>query len=319
MEKLLNSLQIKFTYDSVRSEFKCCCPFPEHNDNNPSFGINIEKNIWKCWSRCGGGQLGDLFNRFDEWVHADDFGLFEIEISDKLDKTIEKIMAIGIQEEVNVEYFHIPKSFLPIVENEFAQYMFDRGFTMDTLCTFDVKYTRYGKYGNRVILPVKDESGVTCSFSARSINGSQPKNLFPLGSKIGKMVFNIPPNYVGGDCFLCESVIDAMWMYQNGYTDALSTFSCNVTPKQFEMIMDKYDSVICCFDSDEAGLHGYKKLVEFCRKEECSYGLVTFPDGKDANECTPDEIQKVMSNIDYVEFRNHQDLTNQKLFDKLGI
>jgi DNA primase len=37
----------------------CGCPFPDHSDNSPSFGINTEKGIFQCF---GCGRKGNFIN-----------------------------------------------------------------------------------------------------------------------------------------------------------------------------------------------------------------------------------------------------------------
>lgn len=36
-----------------------CCPFPDHRDDNPSFGVNDDKGIYKCF---GCGKKGDVIS-----------------------------------------------------------------------------------------------------------------------------------------------------------------------------------------------------------------------------------------------------------------
>lgn len=39
------------------------CPFPDHNDTNPSFGINLEKGMYKCFGCGRGGNFIDLISK----------------------------------------------------------------------------------------------------------------------------------------------------------------------------------------------------------------------------------------------------------------
>ena len=40
------------------------CPF--HNDEHPSFGVNVEQNYWHCFAGCGGGSVIDFWMRWRE-------------------------------------------------------------------------------------------------------------------------------------------------------------------------------------------------------------------------------------------------------------
>jgi|694.fasta_scaffold17825_2 DNA primase len=44
-------------YESGSGFLNCSCPFDDHNDANPSFGLNVEKGFFKCF---GCGREGSL-------------------------------------------------------------------------------------------------------------------------------------------------------------------------------------------------------------------------------------------------------------------
>jgi hypothetical protein len=40
------------------------CPF--HDDNNPSFSVNVKENYWHCFSGCGGGSVIDFWMKMND-------------------------------------------------------------------------------------------------------------------------------------------------------------------------------------------------------------------------------------------------------------
>jgi DNA primase len=46
-------------YNGNNGWLNSCCPFPDHSDNSPSFGINLEKGIFQCF---GCGRKGNFIN-----------------------------------------------------------------------------------------------------------------------------------------------------------------------------------------------------------------------------------------------------------------
>lgn len=44
-------------------ERKCKCPF--HEDGSPSFGVNVDEQVWHCYAGCGGGSVIDLLAKFE--------------------------------------------------------------------------------------------------------------------------------------------------------------------------------------------------------------------------------------------------------------
>jgi DNA primase len=39
------------------------CPF--HEDDNPSFSVNVNENYWNCFSGCGGGSVIDFWMKLN--------------------------------------------------------------------------------------------------------------------------------------------------------------------------------------------------------------------------------------------------------------
>jgi DNA primase len=46
----------------VASGYIGLCPF--HDDETPSFGINVNGNYWHCFADCGGGDLVSFYMKF---------------------------------------------------------------------------------------------------------------------------------------------------------------------------------------------------------------------------------------------------------------
>jgi hypothetical protein len=72
-------------------QLKCKCPF--HEDGEPSFSIDSEKQLWKCHAGCGGGSVIDLVMRLEN-------------------KTIKQLLSDGDQGKIRIER-SIPKPTKP--------------------------------------------------------------------------------------------------------------------------------------------------------------------------------------------------------------
>lgn len=51
---------------AARGEWlSCCCPFPDHDDRNPSFSVHVLSGAWRCFGchRKGGDSI-DLYRAF---------------------------------------------------------------------------------------------------------------------------------------------------------------------------------------------------------------------------------------------------------------
>lgn len=58
--------QINGSVDLIETP-SICCPF--HDDHSPSFTYSLEKNMWRCWSNCGGGDVVEM-HRINKKLHS---------------------------------------------------------------------------------------------------------------------------------------------------------------------------------------------------------------------------------------------------------
>lgn len=60
----IDILEIAMHYVDMRqasdSEWRGTCPLPDHDDSTPSFFVNVNKGMWKCWGCDEGGDVFDL-------------------------------------------------------------------------------------------------------------------------------------------------------------------------------------------------------------------------------------------------------------------
>ena len=63
--EFLKSLSIKLKWKSG-NEYNCRCPFPDHEDKNPSFSVNKEKKIFHCF---GCGKSGDPISFVEQYFN----------------------------------------------------------------------------------------------------------------------------------------------------------------------------------------------------------------------------------------------------------
>ena len=70
----MRDINYKELFDSVCDKVRCTggdeyiasCPFPNHNDKNPSFSVNTDSGLWNCKS-CG--EKGNAYKFADDWGH----------------------------------------------------------------------------------------------------------------------------------------------------------------------------------------------------------------------------------------------------------
>ena len=126
--------------------YKALCPF--HNENTPSFIVDAEKNIWRCFGACSvGGDIFSFLMKKENISFVDSLKYFskKLGISDKSfnssrSKTLEEIRKIN---NLSVEFF---KNCLFSDKGIVARdYLKSRGITKESALNFNLGYNPKGK------------------------------------------------------------------------------------------------------------------------------------------------------------------------------
>ena len=81
--------------------------------------------------------------------------------------------------------------------------------------------------------------------------------------------------------------MDVISRHQAGFTNAIATLGTALTPKQANLIKRYSQSVVVCYDSDEAGKKATKRALDILAIAGLGVKVVTVSGGKD-----PDELMK---------------------------
>ena len=103
-----------------------------------------------------------------------------------------------------------------------------------------------GRYAGRVVVP-HVVGGRWAGFSARAIQGQEPKYLYPPGMERRSALWGL--DWVPADdepVWIVEGVFDALPLFPYG----LATFGKGVTQEQIERIAGLGKRVVCCLDGD---------------------------------------------------------------------
>lgn len=147
-----------------------------------------------------------------------------------------------------------------------TDYMFIRGFTKKTLKEWEFGYD---SASSRIVLPVYDEDDNLVGFKARAWDGRKPKYLNLGGKRYGwpsflknSIVFGLNRVIEKGhtDLIVVEGELNAVALWQHGYTNAVAINGSYYGPKQLQLLKSHAESVTLFFDSDEAGFDATSRL-----------------------------------------------------------
>lgn len=240
---------------SAGSSHKALCPF--HNENTPSFVINREKQIYKCFGCGEGGDVVSFIMKMENLDFIESVKLLarraNIEISntessDEIRKQIkEKNLYYEINRKAGLYFYHnLTKKSNPALE-----YLLKRGLTPKTLASFGLGYSinswdnlilylkkegynlvdiqkcglirpnkekgYYDYFRNRIMFPIFNIRGDVIGFGGRVIDDSMPKYLNSPETKI----FN-KSNILYGLNFARKNINNRQIILVEGYMDVIA-------------------------------------------------------------------------------------------------
>jgi len=128
---------------------------------------------------------------------------------------------------------------------------------------------RYDRFRDRVMFPIHDASGHVVGFGGRVIGPGEPKYLnspeTPLFSK-GRELYGLfqarPAIRTAGKVIVVEGYMDVVALAQHGVEYAVATLGTATTPVHAQKLFRITDTVVFCFDGDEAGRRAAWRALE---------------------------------------------------------
>ena len=305
--------------------YRGLCPF--HDDKDPSLLVNPDKNLWNCFG-CDKG--GDPI-RFIELIDQVDFKEAVKRLSEenpspkrtaetavKGKKTIiqeAKLLArvVGYYQHTFAED---PRGLDYLkgrgISNNQSFKDFGTGFVNGSLKNImpdDPEVIKSLKdsgilnqkgneiFYNCVVFPLYDWEGKIVSLYGRNIDPDNGvSHLYLAGSRSG--IVNRQAVKRSSTIILNESIIDALTLYDQGFTNVIPSYGVNgLTEDHLFLFNGGVKEVYLCFDSDKAGKEGAVQAAEQLNKEGITTHLVTLPD-KDINiyfnRHTPEEFEQLL-------------------------
>lgn len=198
-------------------EWQALCPY--HEDNSPSFSVNIRKGLFICYACGAKGNMEQLANHLNADTPLNDPSVTLEEVLEALDKlTIEEarverpIVGIPYPEKFKTE----------IAIKNTMDYFLHRGLFKNAIEEYRLGYDIIE---NDAIIPLADMNGRIAGFIRRTldlhkINSGIPKYRYPKGLSISKYLYgaDVVSKYITHDkplnLVITEGSIDAMSIFQ---------------------------------------------------------------------------------------------------------
>ena len=290
VEDILNRLDLEI--EGERGDWAdILCPF--HPEGRPSFSINMDTGVWICRHGENTGNIIGIIEEVKKLTKREAYEWLEnlppyVATDTELIETLYNLGKEVIEEHPEIDNWC--KTFDSIKWGRMSEYWFERGFTVESMRMFNVKFN---EEDNSIFWPVIDEFQETKGFIKRYVPPLRgPKKYdYPLGFK--RILF--PLNHFAGEhVLLVEGGLDAIWLHQHGWRSALAVLGSGLTRTQREWIYNNAKRVTILFDNDRAGKEGAIKVASQLKGMLVRIG--DLPEGfKDVQEMSSKEIMEAIS------------------------
>ena len=315
----------------VGGNYRGFCPF--HEETTPSLTVNPKENLWNCFGCDKGGDNIRFVQLFDNLSFNDAVERLKGYFPDvELPKTAKEKAAVKEKKkEISVADKKLLARVIGYYQHTFTEdqrgldYLKNRGITnSQTFTDFSTGFVNgslknilpddpeviktlknlgiLNQKGNEtfyncVVFPIFDKDGAIVNLYGRNIDPENGVNhLYLVGSRSG--IVNRQAVKRSSSIILTESIIDALTLYDQGFTNVIPAYGVNgLTDDHLFIFSSSVKEVYLCFDSDQAGKDGAERAAEQLKNNGIAVYTVTLPD-KDINiyfnRHTPEEFEQLL-------------------------
>ena len=296
---------------SVGSEIKACCAI-HGGDNDTAFSINKHTGIYYCHTGCmNGGDIFDVIMGVEEigfkdavkWL-ANLQGITDIDWSteeidenyfrDEAKKFIELMMKKANKKELP-SWEPKGMTFEPVKEY--------RGYSPETIAHWGLQRCTLGDLEDRIVMTIEDVDNRLVGMTGRATLDSQAHKYYhrPRSLNTGWVLTGLGRNleYVreaNNAVKIVEGIPDSARWWDNGYKNVCCPIGLFFTDEHIEQLFKAGVTTLeIGFDNDPAGRNGIRKAIKKAQWKFEVY-VLDYPEGRDADECTPEELTQVDAN-----------------------
>jgi DNA primase len=175
-------------------------------------------------------------------------------------------------------------------------YLEQRGIRRQTASWFGAGY--YGGSGflrGRMVFPIHDERGELVAYAGRTMDGREPRYLFPPGFRKSQVVFNLHRAVEsaagqGGVAIVVEGFFDCLKVHQAGYGNVMALLGASVSERQSKLLHTYFRELVVMLDGDDVGRRGSRALA--ARWPDAHIAWV--PAGRQPDQLSSQEIERIL-------------------------
>lgn len=230
-----------------------CCPI--HQGDNPNaFHVDLEKNLFNCFTHCGGGSIFDFVMKKEKLS----FYNAALKIWNIFYSSCErqKIKENNAKMKQDLTLMNLRLKLQPD-----HSYLRKRNISPQLARYFQMGFCQYGIMKNRIAIPVFDIQNRIVAYCGRAVEQDIfPKYLFPKNFNKSCHLFNIQritphtphtPQHQK-PVFIVEGFFDCINIVKLGF-DAVALMGSSISQQQLTLLKEINRFYVLMLDGDEAG------------------------------------------------------------------
>lgn len=288
------------------------CPI-HGGKNGTSFNVDTAKNVFHCFSECGGGNILDLVMKLEDCSIREAgeklSDWFELHFDRR--GGIAKSAKRRPKPQGNTTASHNSgrgnaSSVNPPLERSLKNlkqdhpYLVERGLTVPTIKEFGIGYCTRGLMRGRIAIPIHNEVGELVAYAGRAVDREladmKGKYRLPDGFKKSFVLFNLhrAAEHADRGLIVVEGFFDCFKLQQAGYPNAVALMGSTLSEPQEQLLLSQCDRIVLMLDGDDAGT---KCLREFYGRLRRRLYLreIHLDAGEQPDSLTDDRIRELLS------------------------
>jgi DNA primase len=262
---------------------------PIHNgDNQNAFHVDLGKNLFHCFTHCGGGSIIDFVMKKEQLsfykaalkIWRTFFGNSKkcLRFNSNSNSNSNADSLINI--EIDIEVHH--------------PYLIRRGIDEKLASFFQIRYYSYGRMRDRIVFPIMDRYKKQVGCCGRVVHpGILPKYLFSKDFKKSFHLYNIQ-NIVPHSrmpVVIVEGFFDCIHVMVNGF-DCVALMGNSISTYQLELLKEMERNYILMLDGDDAGRKATQRVGKQMEQNGLSFRVVHLSNNLEPEALGYDELSK---------------------------
>lgn len=278
-------------------QYLILCPNPEHNDSNPSCGISLDTGYWNCFSCDASGDLVELGHVVLGTSRKSVKGFLQPNEPDAVRALLKRKLRARKDamkpERVHKSRHEIIVPSLSSYEDGPMDYLYDRGFTAETIERWGIRYVKMAtlfrenglpfEIEHCIGIPILSEKDKVVAWCYRATDRSPSwlrdvRYIYTPGvtNVLSTMWFGLNLHRDSSEITICEGALDAIWCDQNGIP-AVAILGSQVKQKAKVKLLSRFRKVTLLTDRDQAGVTTAYGLGEALRTRGVPVTVCRYP------------------------------------------